>query len=250
MAMDVNVVWIDGLVLTERDINLVVKTFMQKFTSCNKYGGMGAPSPVKVNIHIHQYEDNREYCKNNDVKRLNELERTQGAGITIDNAIYDVLSAEQIETLKSRVLLATARSLQYGIEYDIDYELLEVKKCGNWELYFKQTYRPFHDNSPHDTTIMQSESWSLGGSWGDCWGNNGSISPDTPPTEFAELDELLLKLCPNLPILMYKKIYRDYVHIEEDSENDYYGGTEYKAWYEADMKGIYDYLRENKLIEE
>jgi hypothetical protein len=45
-------------------------------------------------------------------------------------------------------------------------------------------------------------------------------------------------------------VFNECVTIDEYSENDYYGGTEYKARYKLDVRKLYDMLRERSLIEE
>ena len=234
-----DVAWIDGLILTAHDIGHLVDMYIKKM---NTMLYMFLNEQVNVYIHIHQYEENREYCKNNDIKRVVENSRDDYAQVSIDNMTYEVLTDENINDLKNILREVNSKYKLENIHYDLDYELLPVKKCGNWELYYRQ---PYNDNP----NILKSASWSLGGSWCDYRGCHGSIEADKQP-EFEELDNILLKTCPNISILVYKKIYKDYVEIEEYSENDYYGGTEYKAMYKADIRGIYDYLRENKLIEE
>jgi hypothetical protein len=238
MCTGVNTIWIDGLILTPEALYKLIDKYINTINS-NLY--MKLNDILEVSIHIHQYECNREYCKHNDMNRMRRYERDTSSTISIENMEYEVLSATNLQDLQKYIDEVNRKHKSDNITYSIDYELLNVKKCGNWDLVFKQ------DND--NPNVLQSERWSLGGTWASYDGRGGEIAPDKTP-EFNELDDILLKVCPNLPILMYKKIYRDWVEVKEESENDYYGGTEYKAYYEADMRSIYIYLKENDLIED
>lgn len=226
--------WIDGLILTQDDIKYLVEMYIKHH---NKLLYVYLNSPVTVNIHIHQYEEDREACINNDIKRIMAEGREKSSQVSIENMTYEVLTDKDIEELSN----LCAMSATNGVEYKLSYELLKVKKCGTWDIWYKQEGK--------NPNILLSESWSLGGTWANCWGNSGSISGEPAP-EFTELDDILMATCPNISIMMYKKIYREYVTTEEYYEHDYYGGCETRAQWKADMKGIYDYLRENNLIEE
>lgn len=238
MCIGVKTIWIDGLILTPEALYKLIDKYIKTVNS-NHY--MKLNDILEVSIHIHQYDCNREYCKHNDMNRMVNYERDMSSAISIDNMEYEVLNATNLQDFEKYIDEVNEKSKSIHIAYSIDYELLNVKKCGNWDLVFKQ------DNE--NPNILQSERWSLGGTWASYDGRGGEISPDETP-EFVELDNILLKVCPNLPILMYKKIYRDWVEVKEESENDYYGGTEHKAYYEADMRSIYIYLIENNQIEE
>lgn len=238
LCPEIYVIWVDGLILTPN----ALYNFIDKYiNTIDRSHYMKLNDILEVHIHIHQYECNREYCKHNDLNRVRKYERDTSSEISIENMEYGVLNATNLQDLEKYINEANEKYKDENITYSIDYELLRVKKCGNWDLMFKQ------ENG--DPNILQSERWSLGGTWASYDGREGTISADPTP-DFKELDDILLKVCPTLPILMYKKIYRDYVEVKEETEYDYYGGHEYKSYYEANMKGIYDYLRENNLIEE
>lgn len=238
-------IWIDGLILSYEDINKLVDKIIYEMSKANTESWLVFNDElISVTINIHQYECNRDNCLHNDINRYNNGERQLASNISIENTPYVVLDKNQIESLCKTCLESSENEemhLKY-VKFNLEYELLPVKKCGTWELYYKSkgTLNP---------NILESNSWSRGGSWCDYRGCHGTIEASDQP-EFTELDNILLETCPNLPILIYKKIYKDYVTINEYSEDDYYGGTEYKANYVADMKAIYDYLREKNLIEE
>lgn len=232
-----DVVWIDGLILTVEHLKLVLSSFIEKM---NELSYMFLNDPVEINIVIHQFDGNREYCKNNDVKRcVCDGERSELAESTIEYVPYEIVSESDMKDISD---ILKAINMIEKFTYKLEYEALTVKRYGNWDKFFKPTYA----SNPN---ILASETWSLGGTWCSYDGRCGTIKPDETP-DFSELDDILTTVCPNLSMLMYKKIYRDYVDVKQKSESDYYGGSEYIAWYEADMRGIYNYLRENNVIDE
>jgi len=75
--------------------------------------------------------------------------------------------------------------------------------------------------------------WISGGlSGGSCWDtgeedNHYSISAESEP-EFKSLDNLLIKICPNITFLQYKNLMSKVLEISERSEYEYYGNyTDY-----------------------
>lgn len=238
-------IWIDGLILSYEDISKLVDKIIYELSRAHTDSWLVFNDElISVTINVHQYECNRENCLHNDINRYNNGERELPSKISIELTPYTVLDESQIESLRNKCLESSENEemhLKY-VKFNLEYELLPVKKCGTWELYYKSkgTLNP---------NVLESNSWSRGGSWCDYRGCHGTIEADEQP-EFTELDNILLETCPNLPILIYKKIYKDYVTINEYSSQDYYGGTEYRANYVADMKAIYDYLREKNLIDE
>lgn len=99
-----------------------------------------------------------------------------------------------------------------------------------------------------DGNILRSDAWCLGGTWGSCWGDKGTVSPEAQPTAFKAFDELLEKLCPNISFMQYKSIYNETVKIVEDGYGDYYGGYRNNAHFECDLVKLYEMLSERGLI--
>ncbi len=94
--------------------------------------------------------------------------------------------------------------------------------------------------------------WETGGcSGGNCWGGTAEpYSCDDPPKELDILDEILGKLCPSIPFLVYKQLKNDLVKEDTNCSDcgDYYGNyTNYRTL-EVDLKELYDYLIQNELI--
>lgn len=116
----------------------------------------------------------------------------------------------------------------------------------NWEKYFKSLIDKSYSKKEG---VIICENWCCGGSWGDCWGNSGEISPEPPPTTCKVLDDLLMEVSPDISFLKYRELYNKCVSIEEYSESDYYGGVTYYQRFVLDVKGCYEWLLENKIIE-
>lgn len=204
---------IDCLITTNSELNKVVDKI---FESSIKEG-------VSDRIHfvIHFWKENRELCLYNDKGRRRE----KSSEISIRNL-----------------------PLEYPIvnNPDIDYEIIEhdVIAAPSLNIYFNK-YKDSYKNE----FVLTSESWSAGGSWGNCWGGSGTISPDPVPQSFKEFDEMLEKLCPDISFMTYKKLYNETVTIEERSENDYYGGTEYRHNYKCDLEKLHKLMVELNIIE-
>lgn len=96
--------------------------------------------------------------------------------------------------------------------------------------------------------ILKSETWCLGGTWGDCWGASGTVSPTPQPNSFAEFDDLLLKISPSMSFLQYKKLYNETVTVESTFESSYYGGGAHYGHYQCDLLKLYEMLIELDLI--
>lgn len=95
-----------------------------------------------------------------------------------------------------------------------------------------------------ETGFLRSSTWSLGGKCGDEY-----TFPDKQPINFDEFDQLLEKICPDISLLKYKKLYRESVVIKVETRHDYYE-TEYSyAFYECNLSKFYSMLQELELLE-
>lgn len=203
---------IDCLITTNSELNKVIDKI---YETSIKEG-------VSDRIHfvIHFWKENRELCLHNDKGR----KREKSSEISIRNL-----------------------PLEYPIvnNSDIDYEIIEhdVIEAPSLSIYFNK-YKDSHKND----FVLTSESWSAGGSWGNCWGNSGTILPDPVP-EFKEFDDMLMQLCPDISFMTYKKLYNETVTVKEESECDYYGGTEYRHYYKCDLEKLHKMMIELNLLE-
>jgi hypothetical protein len=133
-------------------------------------------------------------------------------------------------------------------------ELLEKfniseKRCIRKRVVRKPEHKAWAgENDLGDADKLYSDSWSLGGTWGNCWGDTGTVSPGAPLTSFQEFDDLLERICPTINFLTYKKLYNATVSIEDYSEGDYYGGSVTYAKFVCDLKKLHEMLSEMQLI--
>jgi len=109
-----------------------------------------------------------------------------------------------------------------------------------------QTWLEKYDLSPE----IKSGSWSLGGTWANCWGNSGTVEADAPLDNFEEFDELLSKICPDISFLNYKRLYSASVGVDTKGESDYYGGSTTYAYRKCNLQELYNKLLEMNLIKE
>lgn len=209
----------DGLFLTNKDIekalNDAIDFYEPSFRKKNS-------KEVKLDVTIHYWNENREFCLHNDKGR-----RDKSSEITIKNA---VLEKPDLEYLESR----------FDANFKVKYH--DVIKAN--------TFMKISNKYSRGRNYYESNSWSRGGTYGTwCDEELGIISPEPQP-EFTAFDDILMEICPNITFLQYKKLYNECVKIDEFSEHDYYGGTEYMAKYVLDMKKLVNMLIEMGLVSE
>lgn len=217
-------VYIDGLICTHERLFSVVKeaydfycSDMFKFTPFNE-------------VEVVYWKPDIEKCKDN-IQRRND---GRNVDITLNNIEFEEISENSF--VENRIKNITNKYVNVKVNRK------EIYMDTNWCNYFL----PLIENSSEN--CIYSKPWSLGGTWGDCWGNLGTISPEPQPKNFKEFDDLLMKVCPNISYLQYKILYDNCVSIDEDSNYDYYGGHEYQARFKLNVKDCYDWLVENNLI--
>lgn len=211
--------WIfDGLFLTnavQRKLVIEVKDIVSKYHIDDN-----------ITIQFVYFKEDRETCLFNDSFR----NREKLADITIKSADYE----------KPNIVELQKDFPQFK------FNLIEkdVHKMNTYERLFKM-----HESYEKEN-VMRSDEWCLGGTWGDYQGNSGTIGAEEQPTEFEKFDDLLTDICPNITMLQYKKLYRNCVTTETRYESDYYGGSCEYAYYECDLRKLYNMLVEMNLIEE
>ena len=218
----------DGLFLTNEAQEKLVNEWAELF---NEEGGKNKSN--KLNIKFVYFKENREGCLSNDSYR----EKERRADITIKHSPFE---KPNIETIKEKFN-------QGNINFEIEEK--EVYVMTKYEGTFKPLRNEYWSERL-GKDILASERWSTGGNVCDCWGGDYSVRPDEAPESFEEFDKLLEKHCPNVTFLKYKNIYNKCVTIEEDHEDDYYGGREYFNLYCCNLEKLYEMLTELGYIEE
>jgi hypothetical protein len=176
-------------------------------------------------IEIQFWREDREACMWNDKYR-----RSENSEITIMNA-----PLEKPDVAKIKEMFPTVK--------DVTLVTNNVIRKSNWKL-FADKY-----SIPHTDGIVKSDTWSLGGTSGNCWDSTlHNVSGEAPLTSFVEFDTLLETVCPSITFLQYKKIYNNCVTTDTSSESDYYGGSTSSAFYQYEVEKLYNELSDLNLV--
>ncbi len=197
---------LDGLITTNE---IARKLFIAIYDS-----PYGKENPISYEIVV--WDRNVEACKHNDRGR-----RKQNSTMTIEHHPFEEPSEELIREFNVKV---TRKTVVRKPEYKawMEEHGVYVNKDGK----------------------MRGQRWSLGGTWGNCWGEKGTVSGNAQPGSFTEFDELLESVCPEITFLQYKKLYNETVSTEEYSECDYYGGCVNYARFVCNLEKLYEMLDE------
>lgn len=158
--------------------------------------------------------------------------RSVNSEITIKNAKFEEPVIEQIKELCPKL-----KNIVIKV-----YKNYVIRKP-HWKM-FADKHRIEHIDG-----IVKSDTWSLGGTVGNCWNDNiHTVSSDTQPITCKEFDSLLESACPHITFLQYKKLYNMCVNIESYTENDYYGGSVEYGYYYFDISTLFSELMELGLV--
>jgi hypothetical protein len=179
-----------------------------------------------ISIDIQYWCEDRESCLWNDRYR-----RSDNSNITILNAPLEVPDT------------ATIKSFCPNIRITIIYN--NVMRKENWQV-FSDKYKIRHTDG-----IVKSDSWSLGGTYGNCWDDTKhQVSGEPQPASFSEFDDLLESACPSIGFLQYKKLYNACMTTDTRGESDYYGGHIEYGFYKFKVEELFDKLIELDIITE
>jgi adenylate kinase family enzyme len=206
--------YLDGLFLTRVDVDKVLSIAKER-------------NRLPSHVIIHYWNPNVEACLWNDQYR-----RDDDSNVTIENADMDTIN---------KIMGIQDYDRYKGVKFSK--KTYNIERKPGWKV-FSDKHKLYVD----EHGIVKGDSWSLGGTWNDCWGNTGTVSPSTAPDSMTEFDDLLEKVAPSISFLQYKKISKNCVSIREYSDGDYYGGSTYHNQYLLDLPCLYEYLIENELI--
>lgn len=206
-------IFLDALILTNDEIGKILFEFAQFYE--------------EVIVTIHYWNENREVCLKNDGGR-----RETPSTNTILNAPF--------EKIDEKIILEKIKSDQYNT-YNVKIDKIiyrDVVLKEEWYRFFRPLTWIDQDKK------LRSGRWCAGGSYGNCWDNTQSpVTPDDP-LEFTQFDDLLIKICPNLNFIDYKKIRKQCVSTEETYESDYYGGGTTNLNWVCDLEQLFKVLNE------
>ena len=231
-----NVIYIDGLFLTNASIHSLISAILDTIDNeifpGEKY--------ISLKFIIEQWDENREACLKNDNYRFLNNERNNKSAITIKNSTYEVIDIDGI----NKCVASKLNGLQ-ALKPSLD--KLTFEKVEHTVKEYGTVDKLYHDYNIKDG-ILKSNEWSAGGNWCSYDGRGGAIDAEPQP-DFDELDTILQNICPSISWLNYKYIMKHFVEVKETSENDYYGGTEYKHHYECRFYDMINWLKDNNLVE-
>lgn len=162
------------------------------------------------------WTENKQECIRNDY-----LRRRIGSSLSIETLSINV----NFDTVKQAYPQTTVQTHS-------------VYHTPDWVLFFRQYL------SLDDESMLRSNDWVTGG---EAWGCGGydrrPVDPDSTPTCFTELDDLLAEICPKLSYLEYKKINETCVSVSEWEDSDYYSRVT-KQCFVCDLESLYNLLCE------
>lgn len=219
--------YVDSLVTTNRSLLAAVGETWEALLE------NGFDENKTLIFEILAFQGTREQCIRN-VGRRND---GRNVDVSVGSMPYEVIDDRKLENEVQRLGRGKSCRIVERKVWDDDI----------WDNHFQ----PLLDGSRRFTdgkTLIYSDDWSLGGTWGDCWGNSGTISADDEPKDFKEFDSLLETVCPNITFLQYKSIFENCVDKEQWNVNDYYGGFERRCRFRADIAKLYAELKRRGII--
>ena len=214
-----NEIYIDGLITTPEQCKEVMRSVYNYISK--ELGKLN--NDFEIEFIIEAFKEDRDACLNNDKYRMIYDSRKNTSESLIKNAPYEIPSLDYLKKCINKPNVTDIIVHEYDI-YKTNSVLEQIiDSSKNGKLY--------------------SNEWITGGRWGDCWGNEGIIEPDSPEN-FYQLDNLLEVIAPNLTFLQYKKIENECVELDEWHNFEYYGGVTYKARYECDLFRLQEQLKE------
>ena len=237
-------VCVDGPITTYNHLEKVIDDIISYMDLYCRW--RGSKTDYQLSFIIHQWDENREYCLYNDRRRNREVK----AGASIALFEYTLIDTNFIKMLRKHIE-------NIGLKESNKIRLKTIKRISHMvkkTTTFEQIFEPACDNcyghgDDPQGMYLYSESWSLGGEWGDCWGAHGNVSGEDPK-EFIELDDFLESVAPNISFLQYKKIKNHCVEVKNWHVSDYYSSGTDEACWRCDMRKLYDMLKEMNYIED
>lgn len=240
-------VCIDGLVTTYSDLYKLIKGILTYMHSKCQWKLMNR-GDFSFSFIIHQWNEDREVClyndnaRNRDVKAKNSIKNLPYESIstyTLEDDLRSSLVVEKIFNESYDTKIKEIKNITHMVEKATLYQTLFEPECEHFGL----------DRNAEKGKYIYSESWSLGGECGNCWGDTWHVEAQEPK-EFVRLDNFLIKVIPNMTFLQYKKVFNHCVDKIEWHEHDYYSEGTYETCWRCDMEKLYMMLKEMNLIKE
>jgi len=178
-----------------------------------------------INIEVHYWKENRRQCLINDMYR-----RDMSCITSIKHLPLDIPDLEQLRNIFPNIVIC-----KHDVPIKPNWLLFNDKYCLGCTL---------------DNPYFKSDSWSTGGSYGNCWNDNiVSFDGDIPLTEFKQFDDLIENIDKHISFKTYKEIYNHCVSIGTTHESDYYGGVGSNyAFFQCNVELLYEKLSKLGLL--
>ena len=199
---------VDGLLLTYENIYKLLNIFNNLYDKIDV-------------VNIEYWKPNIINCLFNDKYR-----RAISSEITIKNAKMD----EMNDTFISNLELDFPK-LKGKVVYNIN----NVERKSMYQLFLDK-----YKLSPDKGGYIYNESWSLGGTWKDCWGSGGIIYEEDRP--YFEIFHKILNEC--IPNTNHDIISNLLIQDDTYTECDYYGGCDNRCIEFFKVESLYNYLLE------
>jgi len=196
---------IDGLIHTNEQLTLVINEVVK-----NK---------ELTEIELHYWEENRVQCLINDINR-----RDISSAFSIKTLTLDVPNLDELKLLFENTTM----------------KLHKVAVKPDWLVFSDKYNLGCTINQPY----LKSDSWSTGGSRGNCWNDEITYyDGDEPLANFEQFDNLITSIDPTISFLTYKKLYAISCSMGEIHEDDYYGGSgSHYTYYQCNIEVLYNEL--------
>jgi hypothetical protein len=196
---------IDGLIHTNEQLTLVINEVVK-----NK---------ELTEIELHYWEENRVQCLINDINR-----RDISSAFSIKTLTLDVPNLDELKLLFENTTM----------------KLHKVAVKPDWLVFSDKYNLGCTINQPY----LKSDSWSTGGSSGNCWNDEITYyDGDEPLANFEAFDNLITSIDPTISFLTYKKLYAISCSMGEIHEDDYYGGSgSHYTYYQCNIEVLYNEL--------
>ena len=104
------------------------------------------------------------------------------------------------------------------------------------------------ENAPKNALYCTHETGGISG--GSCWDDSEpeEYYNDDPMDEFEEFHNVIKKIVPNISLEQIEKMENELVKETSEVEYEYYGNEKWYTVRYVNLKDLYDYLIENKLI--
>ena len=208
-----NVYILDGLIHTNERLDMII--------------GEVIKNEELTDIEVHYWRENRAQCLINDKYR-----RSLSSASSIKNLALDVPDLNQLKSLFNNI------SIKYH----------DVPQKPDWLIFADKHGLGCTIDEPY----VKSDSWSTGGSHGNCWDDSIRYHDgEEPLKEFKEFDALITCVNEGISFVTYKELYASSVSIGTKHEKDYYGGrgSNY-AYYQYDVEILYRKLLDKEIIKE